>query len=106
MREDEPTETPEAMGRQLWSNVRSGYVVLVAIIAIWSLVSHFAANPAVALIVDFFFLLMCIVWGMTVARMAGLVRPRRAMRYVFMVVLGGSIITLRVISLALWERVA
>ena len=106
MREDEPTEMPEVTGRELWRNVRSGYVVLVAIIAIWSLVSHFAANPAVALIVDFFFLLICIVWGMTLARMAGLVWPRRAMHYVFMIVLGGSIITLRVIFLALWERVA
>ena len=105
VREDEPPQMPEVVARELWRNIKGGYVLLVAIVGMWSLASHFLSDGTLALIVNILFLFISVVWGLTLVRMTGLIWPGLRLRIVLTVLVGGTIIVFRAIFLTLLERV-
>ena len=105
VRENEPPQMSGVVARELWRNIKGGYVLLVAIVGMWSLASHFLSEGTLALIVNVLFLFISVVWGLTLARMIGLIWPGLGIRIVLTVLVGGTIIAFRAIFLTLLERV-
>ena len=105
VRGNQPPEIPRVVARELWRNIQGGYVLLVAIVGIWSLTSHFLSDGFLALVVHVVFLFVAVVWGLTLVRMTGMIWPGLPFRIVLTVLVGGAIIAFRAIFLTLLERV-
>lgn len=105
MNTDDPPKMPGVVARELWRNIQGGYVLLVVIVGIWSLISHFLSDGTLALVVNVLLLFITVVWGLTLVRMTGLIWPGLRVRIVLTVLVGAVIIAFRAIFLTLLERV-
>lgn len=101
---DELSEVRGDVARELWSNIQGGAVLLVVIVGVWSLASHFVSEGTPAVVVHVLFLFIAVVWGLTLVRMIGLILPGLGIRIGLTVLAGGMIIALRFIFLTLIER--